>query len=162
MIFSLHFFQQIPQNMEPRNKTAIPEFLLLELTYYPELQALIFSVFLSMYLVTILGNLLIILAISCQSHLNTPMYFFLFYVSFNDICLSTTTTIPKIQAQDQSITLHRLSHSGLLCHGFCTLWKLSPHSNGLWLLCGHLWTPEVHSYHEPLSLYHAGSTQPVH
>ncbi|XP_033613191.1 olfactory receptor 7G2-like [Fukomys damarensis] len=60
-----------------------------------------------MYMVTILGNLLIILAVSSDSHLHTPMYFFLSSLSFTDICISTTT-IPKmlvnIQPQDHSIT----------------------------------------------------------
>ncbi|MBZ3891944.1 Olfactory receptor 7G1 [Sciurus carolinensis] len=90
--------------MEIRNQT---EFLLLGLTEDPALQPLIFSLFLSMYLVTILGNLLIILAVSSDSHLHTPMYFFLCSLSLNDICFSTST-IPKmllnIQTQDQSIT----------------------------------------------------------
>uniref|UniRef100_A0A8C8XZD8 Olfactory receptor n=1 Tax=Panthera leo TaxID=9689 RepID=A0A8C8XZD8_PANLE len=67
----------------------------------------LFILFLSIYLVTILGNLLIVLAVSSDSHLHTPMYFFLSNLSFTDICLSTTT-IPKmlvnIQAQNQSIT----------------------------------------------------------
>ncbi|KFO34039.1 olfactory receptor 7G2 [Fukomys damarensis] len=93
--------------MEARNQSAVSEFLLLGLTDDPELQSLIFSLFLSMYLVTVLGNLLIILAISSDSHLHTPMYFFLSHLSLNDICLSTTT-VPKmlvnIQTQDQSIT----------------------------------------------------------
>ncbi|XP_046951106.1 olfactory receptor 7G2-like [Lynx rufus] len=93
--------------MEPRNHTGVSEFLLLGLTDDPELQPFLFCLFLSMYLVTILGNLLIILAISSDSHLHTPMYFFLSNLSFTDICLSTTT-IPKmlvsIQAQNQSIT----------------------------------------------------------
>ncbi|XP_030891746.1 olfactory receptor 7G1-like, partial [Leptonychotes weddellii] len=93
--------------MEPRNETDILEFLLMEVTENPELQSLVFSLFLSMYLVTVLGNLLIILAVSSDSHLHTPMYFFLSNLSFTDICLSTTT-IPKmmvnIQAQNQSIT----------------------------------------------------------
>ncbi|XP_030155422.1 olfactory receptor 7G2-like [Lynx canadensis] len=93
--------------MEPRNHTGVSEFLLLGLTDDPELQPFLFCLFLSMYLVTILGNLLIILAISSDSHLHTPMYFFLSNLSFTDICLSTTT-IPKmlvnIQAQSQSIT----------------------------------------------------------
>ncbi|XP_027438831.1 olfactory receptor 7G2-like [Zalophus californianus] len=93
--------------MEPRNHTDISEFLLLGLTYDSELQPFLFCLFLSMYLVTILGNLLIILAISSDFHLHTPMYFFLSNLSFTDICLSTTT-IPKmlvnIQAQNQSIT----------------------------------------------------------
>ncbi|XP_022382649.1 olfactory receptor 7G2-like [Enhydra lutris kenyoni] len=93
--------------MEPRNHTAVSEFLLLGLTDDPELQPFLFCLFLSMYLVTILGNLLIILAISSESHLHTPMYFFLSNLSFTDICLSTAT-IPKmlvnIQAQNQTIT----------------------------------------------------------
>nr|XP_014684972.2 olfactory receptor 7G1-like [Equus asinus] len=93
--------------MEPRNRTDVPEFLLLGLTDDPELQPFIFCLFLSMYLVTILGNLLIILAVISDSHLHKPMYFFLSNLSFSDICLSTTT-IPKmlvnIQARNQSIT----------------------------------------------------------
>ncbi|MBZ3872654.1 Olfactory receptor 7G2 [Sciurus carolinensis] len=89
------------------NQTAVSKFLLLGLTDDPALQPLIFSIFLSMYLVTILGNLLIILAVSSDSHLHTPMYFFLSNLSLNDICLSTSI-IPKmlvnILRQDQSIT----------------------------------------------------------
>ncbi|KAJ8796624.1 hypothetical protein J1605_002221 [Eschrichtius robustus] len=79
----------------------------MEVTEDPELCSLLFSLFLSMYLVTVLGNLLIILAVSSDSQLHTPMYFFLSNMSINDICLSTTT-IPKmllnIQTQNQSIT----------------------------------------------------------
>ncbi|CAD7685655.1 unnamed protein product [Nyctereutes procyonoides] len=90
-----------------RNNTRVSEFLLMEVTEDPELKPLLFVLFLSIYLVTILGNLLIILAVICDSHLHTPMYFFLSNLSFTDICLSTTT-IPKmlvnIQAEDQSIT----------------------------------------------------------
>ncbi|MBZ3887440.1 Olfactory receptor 7G2 [Sciurus carolinensis] len=99
--------------MKARNQTAISEFLLLGLTEDPALQPLVFSLFLSMYLVTIMGNLLIILAVSSDSHLHTPMYFFLCILSANDICLSTST-VPKmlvnILRQDQSIT-----YSGCLC-----------------------------------------------
>ncbi|KAM6216746.1 olfactory receptor 7G1-like [Rhynchocyon petersi] len=93
--------------MEPRNQTSVSGFLLLQLTENPELQPLLFSLFLFIYLVTVLGNLLIILAVNCESHLHTPMYFFLSSLSFSDICFSTTT-IPKmltnLQAQTQSIT----------------------------------------------------------
>ncbi|XP_065788274.1 olfactory receptor 7G1-like [Muntiacus reevesi] len=93
--------------MGPRNKTGILEFLLMEVTEDLELQPLHFILFLFIYLVTILGNLLIILAVISDSHLHTPMYFFLYNLSFTDICLSTTT-IPKmllnIQTQSQSIT----------------------------------------------------------
>ncbi|XP_041532233.1 olfactory receptor 1361-like [Microtus oregoni] len=50
-----------------------------------------------MYLATVLGNLLIILAIGTDSHLHTPMYFFLSNLSFVDVCFSSTT-VPKVLA----------------------------------------------------------------
>ncbi|XP_070270073.1 olfactory receptor 7A5-like [Myotis yumanensis] len=93
--------------MEPVNLTQISNFFLLGFSEKPELQPLTFGVFLSMYLITVLGNLLIILAVSSDSHLHTPMYFFLFNLSFLDICV-TSTTIPKmlvnIQTQNKAIT----------------------------------------------------------
>ncbi|XP_036271878.1 olfactory receptor 7A5-like [Pipistrellus kuhlii] len=81
--------------MEPGNLTGGSEFLLLGFSEEPELQPLIFGLFLSMYLVTVLGNLLIILAVSSDSHLHTPMYFFLCNLSSVDICV-ISTTIPKM------------------------------------------------------------------
>jgi olfactory receptor len=54
-----------------------------------------------MYLVTVLGNLLIILAIISDSHLHTPMYFFLSNLSFVDICF-TSTTVPKMLVNIQT------------------------------------------------------------
>ncbi|XP_044773666.1 olfactory receptor 7A10-like [Neomonachus schauinslandi] len=60
-----------------------------------------------MYLITVFGNFLIIMAVSFDSHLHTPMYFFLANLSFVDICF-TSTTIPKmlwnIQTQSRVIT----------------------------------------------------------
>ena len=93
--------------MEPGNNTRILKFLLLGLSEEQELQPLIFGFFLSMYLITVFGNLLIILAISSDHHLHTPVYFFLSNLSFVDICF-TSTTIPKmlwnIQTQSKGIT----------------------------------------------------------
>ncbi|KAM5307262.1 olfactory receptor 7D4-like [Glossophaga mutica] len=93
--------------MEAGNHTEVLEFLLLGLSEDPELQPFLFGVFLSMYLVTMLGNLLIMLAVSSDFHLHTPMYFFLCNLSFVDICF-TSTTIPKmlvnIQAQSKAIS----------------------------------------------------------
>ncbi|KFO30493.1 Olfactory receptor 7D2 [Fukomys damarensis] len=92
--------------MKAANQTAVSEFFLLGLTDDPELLLLIFYLFLAMYLVTVLGNLLIILAISSDSNLHTPMYFFLSNLSFSDICL-VSCTIPKmlvnIGAQDHGV-----------------------------------------------------------
>ncbi|XP_075415371.1 olfactory receptor 7G2-like [Tenrec ecaudatus] len=91
----------------PGNHTVITEFILLGLTDDPELQPIIFNVFLMVYLVTVLGNLLIVFIVISDSHLHTPMYFFLSHLSFTDICVSTTT-IPKmlmnILTENQTIT----------------------------------------------------------
>ncbi|KFO34322.1 Olfactory receptor 867 [Fukomys damarensis] len=93
--------------MAEANYTYFLEFLLLGLSEDPELQPLLFGLFLSMYLVAVLGNLLIILAVSSDSHLHTPMYFFLSNLSLADICF-VSTTIPKmlmnIQAQRKGIS----------------------------------------------------------
>uniref|UniRef100_A0A8C9Q379 Olfactory receptor n=1 Tax=Spermophilus dauricus TaxID=99837 RepID=A0A8C9Q379_SPEDA len=93
--------------MEPGNDTRISKFLLLGISEDPTLQPFLFGLFLFMYLVTVLGNLLIILATVSDSHLHTPMYFFLANLSFADIGF-TSTTIPKmlvnIQTQSKVIT----------------------------------------------------------
>ncbi|XP_057564339.1 olfactory receptor 7A10-like [Hippopotamus amphibius kiboko] len=93
--------------MAPGNTTEVTEFLLLGLSEKPELQPIIFGLFLSMYLITVFGNLLIILAVSSNSYLHTPMYFFLSNLSFVDICF-ISTTIPKmlknIQTENKVIT----------------------------------------------------------
>ncbi|KAB0387427.1 hypothetical protein FD755_002383 [Muntiacus reevesi] len=81
--------------MESGNDTQISEFLLLGFSEKPELQPLIFGLFLFMYLITVFGNLLIFLAVSSDPQLHTPMYFFLSNLSFVDICF-TSVTIPKI------------------------------------------------------------------
>ncbi|XP_058146537.2 olfactory receptor 7A17-like [Dasypus novemcinctus] len=89
------------------NQTHVLEFVLLGLSDDTELQLLIFGLFLSMYLLIIFGNLLIILATITDSHLHTPMYFFLSNLSFTDICF-TSTTVPKmllnIQTKNKTIT----------------------------------------------------------
>ncbi|XP_011384416.1 olfactory receptor 7A17 [Pteropus medius] len=93
--------------MESKNQTLVSEFILLGLSEEILLQPLLFGLFLSMYLVTFIGNLFIILAYITDSHLHTPMYFFLSNLSFADICF-TSTTIPKmllnIQTQRKVIT----------------------------------------------------------
>ncbi|MBZ3878021.1 Olfactory receptor 7A17 [Sciurus carolinensis] len=93
--------------MESEDQTGTIEFLLLGLSEDPELQPVLLGLFLSMYLVTVLGNLLIILAVCSDTHLHTPMYFFLSNLSFTDICF-ISTTVPKmlmnIQRQSKTIS----------------------------------------------------------
>ncbi|XP_076975524.1 olfactory receptor 7A17-like [Tamandua tetradactyla] len=81
--------------MEGENNTQISHFLLLGFSEDLELQSFLFLLFLSMYLVTVFGNLLIILASITDSHLHMPMYFFLSNLSFCDIFF-TSTTVPKM------------------------------------------------------------------
>ncbi|NP_001378040.1 olfactory receptor family 7 subfamily D member 18 [Equus caballus] len=93
--------------MEAGNHTGVSEFLLLGLSEDPALQPLLFGVLLSIYMVAVLGNLLIILAVGSDSHLHTPMYFFLSNLSVVDICF-TSTTVPKMlvnmQAESKDIS----------------------------------------------------------
>ncbi|EGW04563.1 olfactory receptor 1468 [Cricetulus griseus] len=88
------------------NQTVISQFLLLGLPIPPEHQHLFYALFLAMYLTTVLGNLIIIILILLDSHLHTPMYFFLGNLSFSDLCFSSVT-MPKLlqsmQHQDSSI-----------------------------------------------------------
>ncbi|XP_003470852.1 olfactory receptor 1L4 [Cavia porcellus] len=82
--------------METKNhSSSTSAFVLLGLSSNPQLQTPLFAIFLSMYLVTIVGNMLIILAIRSDSRLHTPMYFFLSNLSFMDICF-TTVIVPKM------------------------------------------------------------------
>ncbi|XP_017653586.1 olfactory receptor 7E24-like [Nannospalax galili] len=78
----------------------------------PELQLILFGLFLSMYLVSVLGNLLIILAVISDSHLHTPMYFFLSNLSWADMGL-ISTIIPNFIV---SIQIHSrvISYVGCL------------------------------------------------
>nr|XP_012617215.1 olfactory receptor 24 [Microcebus murinus] len=93
--------------MASRNQSSASEFILLGLSEKPAHETLLFSLFLCMYVVTVAGNLLIILAISTDPQLHTPMYFFLANLSLVDFCLATDT-VPKmlvnIQTRSKSIS----------------------------------------------------------
>ncbi|XP_030148713.1 olfactory receptor 1G1-like [Lynx canadensis] len=97
---------------EIRNQTSVSDFLLLGFSAHPEQQPLLFGLFLGMYLVTVLGNLLIIMAIGSDQHLHTPMYFFLANLSFVDTCF-TCTIVPKVLANILT-QRHAISHTGCL------------------------------------------------
>ncbi|XP_072815110.1 olfactory receptor 1L8-like [Vicugna pacos] len=82
--------------MERVNRTSsVSEFILLGLSSRPEDQKPLFALFFIMYVVTMVGNLPIILAIRSDTQLQTPMYFFLSILSFIDVCY-TTTIVPKM------------------------------------------------------------------
>ncbi|KAM9659462.1 olfactory receptor 4C11-like [Trichechus inunguis] len=70
---------------------SVTEFILVGLTQDTEKQKSIFGIILILYLLTLLGNFLIVVTIKTSQTLGSPMYFFLFYLSFADACFSTTT-----------------------------------------------------------------------
>ena len=75
--------------MEVENSTVKSQFFLLGFSDHPELQSVLFAVFLSIYSVTLMGNLGMILLITASPPLHTPMYFFLRILSFIDACCSS-------------------------------------------------------------------------
>ncbi|XP_060108740.1 olfactory receptor 13H1-like isoform X1 [Heteronotia binoei] len=79
------------------NETEPEIFLLTGLSSQPHMRVVLFFVFLILYLITILGNGLIVLLTIADSHLQTPMYFFLGNLSLVDICY-TSSTIPQMLA----------------------------------------------------------------
>ncbi|XP_075396656.1 olfactory receptor 5J3-like [Tenrec ecaudatus] len=76
---------------EMNNQTDATEFVFLGFSNHPNLQELCFLVFLAIYLTTVLGNTLIIMATRVSPALQTPMYYFLSNLSFLDICYTSTT-----------------------------------------------------------------------
>ncbi|XP_060979984.1 olfactory receptor 8S1-like [Dama dama] len=78
-----------------KNLTIITEFVLMGFSRNPHILNMLFALFLVIYLLTLMGNLVMILVIRTDSHLKTPMYFFLGHLSFLDLSLSSITT-PKM------------------------------------------------------------------
>lgn len=77
------------------NKNNVTEFILLGLTQDKTIAKACFLLFLVLYAIIIFGNLLIIITIKTSERLDSPMYFFLSYLSFLDISYSTVTA-PKL------------------------------------------------------------------
>ena len=109
---SSFLFSKISNLHRIRNITSVSEFFLLGLSDDPELQPLLCVLFLFMYLVAMLGNLFIILAVTSDPHLHAPMYFFLSNLSLADIGF-VSTTIPKMIVNFQSHS-RVISYTGCL------------------------------------------------
>ncbi|XP_003275291.2 olfactory receptor 4C16 [Nomascus leucogenys] len=73
----------------------VTEFILLGLTQDPFWKKIVFVIFLPLYLGTLLGNLLIIITVKTSQALKNPMFFFLFYLSLSDTCVSTSI-VPRM------------------------------------------------------------------
>ncbi|XP_007956326.1 olfactory receptor 140 [Orycteropus afer afer] len=97
----------------PRN---ITEFFMLGLSQNPEVQRVLFVFFVMVYLVSVGGNLLIMITIIYSSTLSSPMYFFLSYLSFIDTCYSSCMT-PKLIA-DSMYEGRAISFEGCMAQFF--------------------------------------------
>ncbi|XP_019268133.2 olfactory receptor 4C46-like isoform X2 [Panthera pardus] len=76
-------------------KNNVTEFVLLGLTENPKMQKVIFVVFLAIYIISVVGNVLTLVTITASPLLGSPMYFFLAYLSFIDACYSSVNN-PKL------------------------------------------------------------------
>nr|AAK94498.1 olfactory receptor [Ambystoma tigrinum] len=84
--------------MGAENWSSVDGFFLVVFSDLPQLQGPLFIILLLSYLITLVGNLLVMVTIYCNSHLYTPMYFFLSNLSFIDIC-HTSNILPQMLAR---------------------------------------------------------------
>ncbi|XP_006877859.1 PREDICTED: olfactory receptor 8K5-like [Chrysochloris asiatica] len=81
--------------MGQQNLTVLTEFILIGLTRHPDLQIPLLGVFLLIYLITVMGNLGLIILTKMDPHLHTPMYFFIRHLAFIDLG-NSTVICPKM------------------------------------------------------------------
>ncbi|KAM9618233.1 olfactory receptor 13A1 [Trichechus inunguis] len=105
------------------NQTQVTEFILQSFSEHPEYRVLLFGCFLSLYSVALTGNVLIILAITFNLGLHTPMYFFLLNLATMDI-ICTSTIMPKalegLESEESSI-----SYGGCMTQLYFLTWSAS-------------------------------------
>ncbi|XP_074083985.1 olfactory receptor 5D18-like [Macrotis lagotis] len=91
-----------------KNQSSEVVFILLGFSDYPDLQVPLFLLFLTIYAITVVGNVGMIVIIKISPKLHTPMYFFLKHLSFLDFCYSTVVTpklIENLVVEDRSISI---------------------------------------------------------
>ena len=84
--------------MEQNNGTTVTEFILLGFAGQHKSWHVLFTVFLVIYVVTLMGNIGMILLIKTDSSLHTPMYFFLQNLAFVDLCYTSAITPKMLQS----------------------------------------------------------------
>ncbi|XP_075801523.1 olfactory receptor 2A12-like [Microtus pennsylvanicus] len=94
-----------------QNQTRVSEFILLGFSSDPTTNHILFIVFLLIYLSSVMGNGLIILLICLDTHLHTPMYFFLCILAMVDMGY-VTTTVPQM-------LVNLLAHSKTISFAGC-------------------------------------------
>ncbi|XP_045873203.1 olfactory receptor-like protein OLF2 [Meles meles] len=106
--------------MDGKNCSSVNEFLLLGISNDPGVKMTLFITFLIVYLIILVANLGMIILIRVDSHLHTPMYFFLSHLSFSDLCYSTAVgprMLVGFIAKNKSIPFYGCALQWLV---FCT------------------------------------------
>ncbi|KAM5168339.1 olfactory receptor 13G1-like [Callospermophilus lateralis] len=104
------------------NHTVVTQFIMLGLTQNPELQGVLFCVLLLIYMVAFLGNMLIVVAIICNTALHTPMYILLLGLAIMDI-VCTTSIIPEVLWTMLSVE-STISYGSCMSQLFFFTWSL--------------------------------------
>ena len=94
------------------NERNVTVFILVGLTQNPQMQKIVFVVFLVLYMVTLSGNLLIVVTITTRQALNSPMYFFLTHLSLIDTIYSSSSA-PKLMV-DSLQEIKTISFNGCM------------------------------------------------
>ncbi|XP_021011848.1 olfactory receptor 4K3-like [Mus caroli] len=108
--------------MEEANQTVVSEFIFQGLCASKELQILLLLPFSTLYVMTVVGNLFVVILIIIDHHLHSPMYFLLANLSFVDFCLSSVNT-PKL-------TIDLLKENKTISFGGCMSQILCVHFFG--------------------------------
>ncbi|XP_045873293.1 olfactory receptor-like protein OLF2 [Meles meles] len=106
--------------MDGKKCCSVNEFLLLGISNDPGVKMTLFITFLIVYLIILVANLGMIILIRVDSHLHTPMYFFLSHLSFSDLCYSTAVgprMLVGFIAKNKSIPFYGCALQFLI---FCT------------------------------------------
>ncbi|XP_042126423.2 olfactory receptor 4K3-like [Peromyscus maniculatus bairdii] len=103
--------------MEEANQSVVSDFIFLGLCTSRGLQIFFLLSFSTLYLMTLIGNLFVVILIITDHHLHSPMYFLLANLSFIDFCLSSVTT-PKL-ITDLLIDTKTISFGGCMSQILC-------------------------------------------
>ncbi|XP_077180456.1 olfactory receptor 10X1-like [Paroedura picta] len=108
------------KNQMEKNQTLVTEFILAGFSSFPNLQAILFVLFFLMYIITMMGNLLIMALVGVDRTLHVPMYLFLFALSFSETWYSLVI-IPKmlrdLLAKSKTISFAGCATQMFLFHG---------------------------------------------
>ncbi|XP_036623256.1 olfactory receptor 13G1 [Trichosurus vulpecula] len=104
------------------NQSTVTEFVVVGLSGQPGLQGIFFTIFFFIYLVALLGNAIIVVAIICNTTLHSPMYLFLLALGVVDI-VCTSTIIPKM-LENMMVLDKTISYEGCMSQLFFFTWSL--------------------------------------